>query len=80
MSWDLLLLITLFVAFLSLWSLRRFLAGTRKIVYAVVTAVLLHYFGRAVMHRIYFTAHAAVISATPVARFQMILTLGAVVW
>ncbi|GAB0137545.1 hypothetical protein EsDP_00005805 [Epichloe bromicola] len=80
MSWDLLLLITLFVAFLSLWSLRRCLAGTRKIVYAVVTAVLLHYFGRAVMNRIYFTAHAAVISATPVARFQMILTLGAVVW
>ncbi|KAG6034240.1 hypothetical protein E4U41_006620 [Claviceps citrina] len=80
MSWDLLPLITLFVAILSLWSLRRFLAGTRKIVLAVVTAVLLHVFGRAVMHRIYFTAHEAVISASPVARFQMILTLGAVAW
>ncbi|KAG6177135.1 hypothetical protein E4U27_004528 [Claviceps purpurea] len=80
MTWDLLPLTTLFLAFLSLWSLRSHLAGIRKIVYAVLAAALLHYFGRAVMHRVYFTTHDAVVSATPVARFQMILTLGAVVW
>ncbi|KAG5926615.1 hypothetical protein E4U42_003125 [Claviceps africana] len=80
MSWDLLLLTTLFVAFLSLWSLRSYLAGTAKFVYAVAAAVLLHVFGREVMHRVYFTAHEAVVSATPVARFQMVITLGAVVW
>ncbi|KAG6015312.1 hypothetical protein E4U54_003733 [Claviceps lovelessii] len=80
MSWDLLLLITLSVALPSLWSLRSHLAGSRRILYAIVAAVLLHVFGRAVMHRVYFTAHEAVVSATPVARFQMIITLGAVVW
>ncbi|KAG5980316.1 hypothetical protein E4U55_004164 [Claviceps digitariae] len=80
MSWVLLLWTTLFVAFLGLWSLRSHLAGTPKIVYAVVAAVLLHQFGRPAMHRVYLNAHEAVVSATPVARFQMIITLGAVVW
>lgn len=80
MSWDLLPLITLFVAFISLWWLRKYLPASKKIVYTVTTAAILHLFGRAVMHRIYFTAHEAVIKASPVARFHMILTLGAVVW
>ncbi|KAK2594990.1 hypothetical protein QQS21_007297 [Conoideocrella luteorostrata] len=80
MSWDLLLLITLSVAFLSLWSLRRYLSASRKIVYVVVAAVLLHHFGRAVMHRIYFTAHEAVVRASPVTRFRIIMTVCAVIW
>lgn len=80
MTWEPLSLITLLVAFLTLALCRRYLSASRTLLYAVVTALLLRLNVRAVMHRIYFTAHDAVINASPVARLKMVLTVGAVVW
>lgn len=80
MTWEPLSLITLLVTFLTLGLCRRYLSGSRTLLYAIVTALLLRLDGRAVMYRIYFFAHDAVINASPVARFKMGLTLGAVIW
>lgn len=80
MTWEPLSLITLLVTFLTLILCRRYLSSSRTLLYAIVTALLLRLDGRAVMHRIYFSVHDTVINASPVARFKMVLTLGAVVW
>ncbi|KHN96757.1 Fibronectin type III domain protein [Metarhizium album ARSEF 1941] len=80
MTWEPLSLITLLVTFLALGLCRRYLSGSRTLLYAIVTALLLRLDGRAAMYRIYFFAHDAVINASPVARFKMGLTLGAVIW
>ncbi|KAG6008754.1 hypothetical protein E4U21_003952 [Claviceps maximensis] len=80
MSWDLSLLITLFVALISLWSLRSHLAGIRKFVYAVAAVILLHVYGPTLMHLIYFTAQEVVVSATPIERLQMAIVLAAFAW
>ncbi|KID60428.1 fibronectin type III domain-containing protein, partial [Metarhizium hybridum] len=80
MTWEPLSLITLLVTFLTLGLCRRYLSGSRTLLYAIVTALLLRLDGRAVMYRIYFFAHDAVINASPAARFKMGLTLGAVIW
>ncbi|KFG77995.1 fibronectin type III domain-containing protein [Metarhizium anisopliae] len=79
MTWEPLSLITLLVTFLTLGLCRRYLSGSRTLLYAIVTALLLRLDGRAVMYRIYFFAHDAVINASPAARFKMGLTLGAVI-
>jgi hypothetical protein len=80
MTWEPLSLITLLVTFLALGLCRRYLSGSRTLLYAIVTALLLRLDGRAVMHRIFLSAHDAVLNASEVERLKMALTLCAVVW
>ncbi|OAA46894.1 Fibronectin type III domain protein [Metarhizium rileyi] len=80
MTWEPLSLITLLVTFLTLGLCRRYLSGSQTLLYTIVIALFLRFDGRAVMYRLYFSAHDTVINASPVARFKMGLTLGAVIW